>query len=42
MLKTSEGELMKIKLQINEELDEPTIVIQMPKLTENIQQILQQ
>ena len=33
---------MKIKLQINEELDEPTIVIQMPKLTENIQQILQQ
>ena len=33
---------MKIKLQINEELDEPTIVIQMPKLTEDIQQILQQ
>ena len=33
MLKTSEGELMKIELQINEELDEPT---------EDIQQILQQ
>ncbi len=30
---------MKIKLQINEELDEPTILIQTPKLTEDIQQI---
>ena len=39
MLKTSEGELMKIELQINEELDEPTILIQAPKLTEDIQQI---
>ena len=39
MLKTSEGELMKIEIQINEELDEPTILIQTPKLTEDIQQI---
>lgn len=30
---------MKIELQINEELDEPTILIQAPKLTEDIQQI---
>lgn len=30
---------MKIELQINEELDEPTILIQTPKLTEDIQQI---
>lgn len=30
---------MKIKLQINEELDELTILIQAPKLTEDIQQI---
>ena len=42
MLKTSEGELMKIELQINEELDELTILIQAPKLTEDIQQILHQ
>lgn len=32
---------MKIKLQINEQLQEPTILIQAPKLTEDIQQILQ-
>ena len=30
---------MKIELQINEELDEPTILIKTPKLTEDIQQI---
>ena len=30
---------MKIELQINEELDELTILIQTPKLTEDIQQI---
>lgn len=30
---------MKIELQINEELDELTILIQAPKLTEDIQQI---
>ena len=30
---------MKIELQINEELDERTILIQTPKLTEDIQQI---
>ena len=40
--KNIEGELMKIELQINEELDELTILIQAPKLTEDIQQILQQ
>ena len=33
MLKTSEGELMKIELQINEELDELTILIQAPNPT---------
>ena len=30
---------MKIELQINEELDEPTILIPAPKFTEDIHQI---